>query len=97
MKQNHQIDVGYVAKLACLSLSDTEKELFQEQLDQVLGYIDQLNEVNVQGVEPMYPQVTSVNELRSDYVGSAGFHENIKHNFPAQVKDQVRVPKIIDS
>ena len=96
MNQNH-IDVGYVAKLACLSLSEAEKKLFQEQLDQVLGYIDQLNEVNVQGIEPMYPSLTALETLRNDDVVSADLHAEIKNNFPVQLKDQVRVPKIIES
>ena len=97
MKQNHQIDVGYVAKLACLSLSEAENELFQEQLDQVLGYIDQLNEVNIEGLEPMYPSISALDTTRNDDVVSAGLHKEIKNNFPLQAKDQVRVPKIIES
>ena len=63
----------------------------------MLGYIDQLNEVNVQGIEPMYPSLTPLENLRNDDVRSANLHAEIKNNFPVQVKDQVRVPKIIES
>ena len=53
--------------------------------------------MNVQGIEPMYPSLTALETLRDDDVVSAGLHAEIKNNFPVQVKDQVRVPKIIES
>ena len=49
--EKHTMDVGYVAKLAAIELTDQEKELFQSQLDQVLSYVEQLNEVHLGEVE----------------------------------------------
>ena len=48
MSENHSMDVAYIAKLASLELSDRERELFQDQLDRVLAYVNQLNEVELQ-------------------------------------------------
>ena len=48
MSETHEgMDVGYVAKLACIELTEAETTLFQGQLDQVLHYVEQLNELDV--------------------------------------------------
>ena len=62
-EENQGMDVGYVAKLACIDLTEEEKTLFQGQLDQVLHYVEQLNELDVSDVDifvvdvlPEYPE-----------------------------------------
>ena len=44
------VDVRYVANLARLDLTDEEVELFQGQLENILGYVEQLQELNVDGI-----------------------------------------------
>ena len=46
-------DVEHVAKLARMALSEEEKIIFTEQLSNILEYINELNEVNTENVEPM--------------------------------------------
>lgn len=46
-------DVRYVAELANLSLTDAEVQKFQADLDEILGYVERLNEIDTAGVEPM--------------------------------------------
>jgi len=93
---NEGMDVGYVAKLACIDLTDDEKTLFQNQLDQVLHYVEQLNELDVSDVEPTAHAIPVFNVLRKDELGSSLPHEAVVGNFPANTDGQVRVPKIID-
>jgi aspartyl-tRNA(Asn)/glutamyl-tRNA(Gln) amidotransferase subunit C len=61
-------EIQHIAKLARLELTDVELEKYGSQLSAVLGYIDQLKEVDVKGVEPT-AQVTGLdNVLREDVV-----------------------------
>ena len=48
-----KIDVGYVAELARLELSESEKAIFQPQLENIVKYVDKISSVDVTGVEPM--------------------------------------------
>lgn len=95
-EKNQGMDVGYVAKLACVDLTAAEKELFQGQLDQVLHYVEQLNELDVSGVEPTAHAVPVFNVLREDVVGTSLNHDDVIANFPSAADGHVRVPKIID-
>jgi aspartyl-tRNA(Asn)/glutamyl-tRNA(Gln) amidotransferase subunit C len=97
MSGSHEgIDVGYVAKLACIDLTDEEKELFQGQLDQVLHYVEQLNELDVADVEPTAHAIPVYNVFRKDELGSSLPHDAVIANAPSATDGQVRVPKIID-
>ena len=51
-KSSGQIDVRYVAHLARMHLADDEVARLQPQLEQIVGYVHQLNELNVEGIEP---------------------------------------------
>ena len=93
---NEGIDVGYVAKLACIDLTDEERSLFQGQLDQVLHYVEQLNKLNVDEVEPTAHAIPVYNVLRRDELGVSLPHEDIIANAPSASDGQIRVPKIID-
>jgi aspartyl-tRNA(Asn)/glutamyl-tRNA(Gln) amidotransferase subunit C len=91
-----KMDVGYVAKLACMELTEEEKSLFQSQLDQVLEYVEQLNDLDVRDVEPTAHAIPVYNVLRDDEAGQSLPHESVMNNAPAVTEDQIRVPKIID-
>jgi len=91
-----KIDVGYVARLANIELTEAEKELFQGQLDQVLRYVEQLNELDVSGVEPTAHAIPVYNVFRKDEVGESLNHDDIIANAPAATDGHIRVPKIID-
>lgn len=59
-------EVAHIAKLARIDLSDALRERMKKDLSSILGYIDQLNAVDVSGIEPLY-QVTGVqNAARPD-------------------------------
>jgi aspartyl-tRNA(Asn)/glutamyl-tRNA(Gln) amidotransferase subunit C len=97
MSETHEgMDVGYVAKLACIDLTEEEKTLFQGQLDQVLHYVEQLNELDVSNVEPTAHAVPVFNVLRKDELGTSLNHEDVMANAPSHADGHIRVPKIID-
>ncbi|MEE9368970.1 MAG: Asp-tRNA(Asn)/Glu-tRNA(Gln) amidotransferase subunit GatC [Pontiella sp.] len=97
MSETHEgMDVGYVAKLACIELTDEETKLFQGQLDQVLHYVEQLNELDVSTVEPTAHAIPVFNVLRTDEIGTSLNHADIIANAPSATDGEIRVPKIID-
>ena len=97
MSETHEgMDVGYVAKLACIDLTDEEKTLFQGQLDQVLHYVEQLNELDVSEVEPTAHAIPVYNVLRKDELGTSLNHDDVIANAPSAADGHIRVPKIID-
>ena len=97
MSETHEgMDVGYVANLARIHLSDEETTLFQGQLNQVLHYVEQLNELDVSNVEPTAHAIPIFNVLRKDDLGKSLNHADVIANAPASTDGQIRVPKIID-
>ena len=96
MSQNHSMNVAYIARLASLELSDREKELFQAQLDQVLAYVDQLNEVELPETISETNRGVLLSELREDVATESISHEEVIQNAPASTEGCIRVPKIID-
>ena len=89
-------DVEYVAKLARLEVSDGEKEKFTAQLNDILIYIDQLNELDTTGVEPMTHAIAVTNAFREDKMMDSLGTEGALANAPDTRGDFFRVPKVID-
>ncbi|MCD8024079.1 MAG: Asp-tRNA(Asn)/Glu-tRNA(Gln) amidotransferase subunit GatC [Candidatus Gastranaerophilales bacterium] len=87
-------DVEHVAKLARLELSDDEKVKFSKQLGDVLKYMEQLNEVDTTGVEPMNHPIDFSNVMREDVVVSEFSREELMANAPEAEQDFFKVPKI---
>ena len=91
-----RMDVGYVAKLARIDLTEEERALFQTQLNQVLGYVEQLNELDVESVDPTAHAFPVFNVLREDVVGKSLNQADVIANAPATTQNEIRVPKIIE-
>lgn len=87
-------DVEHVAKLARLELSEEEKEKFTTQLGDVLKYVDQMNEVDTTGVEPMAHAIDFVNVMREDTVKYEQTKEELMKNAPSEENGFFKVPKI---
>jgi len=64
------IDVGYVAALARIELDDTAKAKLQKELESILGYIEQLSELDVSGIEPTAHAAPMKNVWREDVAGT---------------------------
>ena len=87
-------DVEHVAKLARLELTEEEKVKFSKQLGDILKYMDQLNEVDTKGVEPMNHPIDFSNVLRDDVVKYELTREELMINAPEVEQDFFKVPKI---
>ncbi len=89
-------DVDHIAKLAKLSFSEEEKSKFTEQFNQILSFMEKLNELDTSNVEPLSHVIELQNVLRDDEVrGSLPTEEALK-NAPAKDEKFFKVPKVID-
>ena len=76
------IDIDHTAKLANLSLSPAEKQIFEKQLGSVLAYISKLNEVNTKNVEAIGQITGLVNVVREDKTAPSIPQEDALKNAP---------------
>lgn len=88
--------VEYVAHLARLELSASETEKITSQLDQILGYVEKLNELDTQSIEPTSHVIPVNTRLRQDVVGEGLPSGSVLVNAPDHDGDFFRVPKIIE-
>lgn len=92
-------EVRYVAALANLELSETETARMAHDLDEILTYMDKLNELDTSGVEPMAQVLFSAGEtatLREDDPGVTLANQAALANAPLSGAGQFKVPKIIE-
>ena len=89
-------DVRHLAQLSNLQLADDEVENLRGDLENILGYIEQLGELDTTGVEPTY-QVTGLeNVWRSDEIANSGVaREQLLALAPEQAASSVKVPKVL--
>ena len=87
-------DVEHVAKLARLELTADENVRYTTQLGDVLKYVDQMNEVDTTGVEPMAHAIDFVNVMRDDAVKYEVSKEELMKNAPCEEDGFFKVPKI---
>ena len=89
-------EVAYVAHLARLSFSEEEMGTFTSQLNDILLYMDQLNEVDTAGVEPMTHAIARKNAFRADTVEASLPTEASLANAPEARGNCFQVPKVIE-
>ena len=91
-----KLDVAHIANLARLDLDQDEIATFQGQLDKILAYVEKLNELDVNGIEPT-AHASPVFDVMRDDVARPGFGiEKALRNAPRRVGDQFGVPKVIE-
>ena len=88
-------EVLHVATLARLSLEPAEIELFTRQLNDILAYVEKLQELDTTGVAPLAHVVPVFNVLRPDAVTPCLDREAALSNAPAKENGAFLVPKII--
>ncbi len=89
-------EVAYVAHLARLSFAEEEVGRFTSQLNDILLYMEKLNEVDTTGVEPMTHAIAQKNAFRSDTVEASLPSEISLANAPASRGSCFEVPKVIE-
>lgn len=89
--------VREVAHLARIALSDEEAAQYQEQMDQILKFLEQLDRIDVTGIEPTAHAGAVYDVVREDIVsGTSLTREAALENAPAISHDQFRMPKVVD-
>tara|TARA_B100000945_G_scaffold273730_1_gene236768 strand:+ start:178 stop:465 length:288 start_codon:yes stop_codon:yes gene_type:complete len=88
-------DVRKVAHLARLELPEDQIETYTAQLEEILSYVDQLQKIDTQNVEPTTRAVEVVNAMREDLVKTNCAREDILNQAPHREGDFFRVPKIL--
>ena len=89
-------NVKYVAHLARLSLSAEEEQKLGGQLNNIIGFVEQLKSVDVSNVEATAHAVPTVNVTRADEVRPSISHEDALRNAPKQSNGLFMVPKIVE-
>lgn len=88
--------VEQVARLARLALADDEIEQLTGDMDAILGYVETLNELNTDGIEPTAHAVPMSNAFRADEVKPSIGIERALQNAPAADGSCFSVPKVIE-
>lgn len=81
--------------LAKLTLEPEEREAVVEKLEEILGYVEKLNELDTGGVEPLVHISDQPNVFREDVVTGEDGREALMANAPRQKEQQLQVPKTI--
>lgn len=90
-------DVEYVAALAQLTLDDDAKQRLVKEMDDLLVYMDKLNELDTDDVEPMMHVEDITNVFREDIVTDSLDREAALKNAPKTDGEYFLVPKILDT
>lgn len=93
---DENFDVGYVAKLAHIELTNAEAEAFGRQLGDVLAYMEQLEKVDVSDIKPTMHGHGRVNAFREDDVTESLPREAVLANAPKKSVDEFVLPKIVE-
>lgn len=88
--------VEEIAHLARLEFNETARAEIQNDLNRMLGFIEKLNEINTDGVEPLIYMTDERNVLRADEPGEMVSQDSALKNAPRRDSDYFKVPKVIN-
>ena len=88
--------VRHIAKLARIAMSDAEIERLAPELNNILGWVEQLGEVNTDGIEPLTAVIEQKLRLRDDVVNDGNIRDEILANAPEAQHGFFAVPKVIE-
>ena len=88
--------VRHVAKLARIAMSDAEVEAMVPELNNILGWVEQLAEVGTEGIEPLTAVIDQTLRLRDDIVDDGDCRDDVLRNAPDAQHGFFAVPKVIE-
>lgn len=88
--------VKRVAKLSRIAITDERAESMREELNTILGFVEQLNDVDVDDVEPMTSVVDMEMPKRVDEVSDGNIADDVTANAPASEDNFFMVPKVVE-
>ena len=89
-------EVQHIADLARLRIADSDIGLYTDHFNQILDYLDELNQLDTQGVEPMRDVVSMPTPLRQDSVRPSLAIEEVLANAPESFERFFLVPKVVE-
>jgi aspartyl-tRNA(Asn)/glutamyl-tRNA(Gln) amidotransferase subunit C len=87
--------VAKLARLSRLQFSETEKAEIKNDLQRMIGFVEKLDELDLEGVEPLLHMSEDVNVLREDEVKGSISREEALKNAPLHDEEFFKVPKVI--
>ena len=88
--------VKEVARLARIAITDQEAQELTGDMNEILGWVEQLDNVDITNVEPMTAVVDTKIKLRSDEISDGNYADKIVSNAPKSEDDFFMVPKVIE-
>lgn len=88
--------IEQIANLSRIKLTDDEKDIFREQLTDILGYIEKLNELDTNDVQPMAYATSIKNVFREDQQGPSFPRQEILELSPSSANGFFKVPKVLE-
>jgi len=88
--------VRRIATLARIRVEDAEIAQLQSELNGILGWIEQLNEVNIEGVEPLTGAARMALKMREDVVNDGDMQDKVLANAPERIGAYFVVPKVVE-
>jgi aspartyl-tRNA(Asn)/glutamyl-tRNA(Gln) amidotransferase subunit C len=93
---HHTIDVPYLARLARLEVTPEEIDIFGPQLGRILDHVEQMNKLDISGIEPTAHAITVFDVIREDQVNESLPKRTILENAPRSANGLFIVPKVLD-
>lgn len=88
--------VKKIAHLARIRITDEEADGYEKELNSILNWVEQLNEVNTEGVEPLRSVISAELPRRADEVTEGDLHEAVLKNAPISKYGCFVVPKVVE-
>jgi aspartyl-tRNA(Asn)/glutamyl-tRNA(Gln) amidotransferase subunit C len=88
--------IEHVANLARLNLTENEKQRLSSEMEDIISYVDKLNQLDTAAVKPMEHVIPISNVLREDVVRESFEREKILTNAPVQEDGCFKVPKVVE-
>ena len=87
--------IDYIANVSKLEFKNDEKIAIKADLNKIISFVDKLNDIDTENVEPLIYMTEGVNILREDVVKETITHEEALKNSPAPDTDYFKVPKVL--
>ena len=94
MEVNNKL-IQDIAKLSKLKFDDSAEEKMKVDLEKMIDFVDKLNEIDTEGVDPLIYMSEEVNVLREDKVTEATSQEDALKNAPEKDSDYFKVPTVL--
>lgn len=88
--------IDHIAHLSRLSFEGEEKEAIRQDMQRMIAFVNQLSELDTNGIEPLIFMSEEVNRLREDIPAQQTTHEEALLNAPKKDTDYFRIPKVLD-